>query len=362
MPPATTRQDRMTQEAIRTQPMPFCPLCKQKGILAYREMRDRLYKVPGLWNFLRCVQCDIFWLDPRPIANDISKCYPNRYFTHHVSQPLSLGSTGFKRQFRAWVLSTCFGYPLEKPSNSLLQWLIRAIMLVPTIHRKLTLGLGPLLLPYRSGGRILDIGCGNGVYLAFMKQLGWEVAGIEIDPVAAEIAKTHFSIPIHVGSLENAPFSEASFDAVTMSHVIEHVEDPVAFVRLATYYLKPGGWLVIITPNAASLGVKVFGRDWYAFDPPRHFFLFTSKSLKKCIEQVNSFRQIKIFSLTRKSRKIYMKFVLVRRTGWFRHPLEKQLLRDWRIRFGAKVFEWLEQFGNPFFQWGEEIACVAIKK
>lgn len=352
----------MTQKAIRTQPVSLCPLCRQKGIIAYREMTDRLYQVPGLWNFLRCVQCDIFWLHPRPTADDISKCYPNGYFTHEVPEPLSLGRTGFKRRFRAWAFSTCFGYPLEKPSNGLLQWLIRAIALIPTIHRKVTMGLGPLLLPYRSGGRILDIGCGSGVYLAFMKQLGWEVAGIEIDPVAAEIAKTHFSVPVHVGSLEDAPFPEASFDAVTMSHVIEHVEDPVAFVRRATYYLKPGGWLVVITPNAASLGVRVFGRDWYAFQPPQHFLLFTPKSLKNCIKRVNSFRQIKIFSLSRNSRKFYMKFVLVRRTGQFRHPLEKQLSRDWRVRFGAKVFEWLEQLGNPFLQWGEEIACVAIKK
>lgn len=346
---------------IRTVPALWCPLCGREGRIVYEGLADRLYQVEGLWNFLRCAQCDVFWLHPRPVSDDIPKCYPNEYFTHEPPTSISLGASDFKRRFRALCLNTSFGYPADRKPGKPVRWLVRTAMLLPPVHKKVTMGLGPMLLPYREGGRLLDVGCGNGAYLALMKQLGWDVAGVEIDPKAAEIARKHLSIPVYVGSLANAPFAEGYFDAVTMSHVIEHVEDPVGFVLQAARYLKRGGWLVIVTPNAASLGMRMFGKHWYALQPPQHLTLFTPKSLEMCIQRTEAFRHIKVFTLSRMARKIFRKFVLVRRTGQFRHPMEEKVWQDWRVRSGSWLFEKFEELGSPVFRWGEEIGCVAVK-
>lgn len=351
----------MALNTIRTQPISHCPLCGQPGVIAYKDMTDRLYQVPGCWNFLKCANCDVLWLHPRPIVNDIPKCYPNEYFTHEKPQFVSLGHSAFKRRLRLLALQTRFGYPMTKPPNRLIRWLIQAIMLIPTIYRKVTMDLGPMLLPYRQNGRILDVGCGNGLYLALMKQLGWDVVGVEVDPKAAEIAQSCFGISVHIGTLEDAPFEEASFDAVTMIHVIEHMPDPISSIRLAAHFLKARGWLVIMTPNASSLGVKIFRKDWYAFNPPQHLFLFTPQSIRACIIQSGCFKQVKVSSLTRISRKIYRKFVLVRKTGQFRHTSESEISLHWRTRALSWLFENLESIGNPLMQWGEEIGCIAIK-
>lgn len=349
------------EHRIFTQPALQCPLCHQEGVFAYKSLTDRLYYVPGHWNFLRCTKCHLLWLDPRPVAEDIPKCYPENYFTHLAPPSISVGSSDLKRRLRLLCLAVCFGYPTNSNPNKVIRWLIQALMLIPSFRDRATMNLGPMLLPYRDKGRILDVGCGDGVYLALMKELGWEVAGVEIDQKAADIARAHFSIPIHVGSLFDAPFPEESFDAVTMSHVIEHVEDPVGFIAQASRYLKHGGRLIIITPNAASLGARLFGKDWYALDPPRHLMLFTSKSLKLSIERTKVFAYTEIFSLDRKAQKIFRKFILMRRIGQFCHPREEKLSKDWRVRLGAWCFEKLEQFGSPVFRWGEEIACIAVK-
>jgi len=196
-----------------------------------------------------------------------------------------------------------------------------------------------------------------------MKRLGWEVAGIQIDPEAAKIASSNFGIYVHVGDIATAPFDSESFDIIiiTTSHVIEHVPDPVRFLREVIQLLKPSGKVIIVTPNLQSLGVRFFGTDWYCWDPPRHLVLFTPRSLALCLKKAGlSCHQIR--SSTRKARKIFRKRLLLQRTGFFSHEYEDSLTNHLWTKFGAKLFEILEQLGNFVFYWGEEIECVAVKE
>jgi 2-polyprenyl-3-methyl-5-hydroxy-6-metoxy-1,4-benzoquinol methylase len=133
----------------------------------------------------------------------------------------------------------------------------------PPIWRRATYGQSKLLLPCRPHGKLLDIGCGNGDYLALMQLLGWDVYGIEIDPVAAAVARDRLNCAIHIGSIENCPFPEQQFQKITCSYVLEHVPDPTAFVVHAEKLLEPGGRMVTVTPNFSCLGHKLLGRDWY---------------------------------------------------------------------------------------------------
>jgi 2-polyprenyl-3-methyl-5-hydroxy-6-metoxy-1,4-benzoquinol methylase len=129
-------------------------------------------------------------------------------------------------------------------------------------------------------GRLLDIGCGNGVFLDRMQSLGWTVQGVEVDSKSAKVAIESFGIPVYVGSIEEAKYPHSYFDAITLSHVIEHVYDPIGLLRECHRILKPGGTLVAVTPNSTSLGHERFEQSWIALDPPRHLHLFARSTIE----------------------------------------------------------------------------------
>lgn len=104
-----------------------------------------------------------------------------------------------------------------------------------------------------STGRLLDMGCGDGSFLATAKSRGWEVAGIEVTQVAARRAQAKVGKDNIFQTLEEARYPDHSFDVVTLWDVIEHLPDPVKTLRQLTRLLRPVGWLVISTPNAGSL-------------------------------------------------------------------------------------------------------------
>jgi SAM-dependent methyltransferase len=149
------------------------------------------------------------------------------------------------------------------------------------------MGIGPerkrrkrMYLDDMPPGRLLDVGCGNGQFLALMQNEGWDVEGQEVDPVAAELALKNHGVKIRVGRLEDIGYADDLFDAVVMSHVIEHVHGPIEILRECRRILKPGGCIVVITPNLQSLGHWYFRSCHMGLDPPRHLYLFTQRTLQ----------------------------------------------------------------------------------
>jgi SAM-dependent methyltransferase len=140
-------------------------------------------------------------------------------------------------------------------------------------------------------GRVLEVGCGNGQTLAQLRALGWEIQGQEVDEKAAAQARSIFGVPVFWGPLEQAGFQDKEFDAVVMCHVLEHVHDPLTFLRKCKRVLKTGGILVSITPNAQGWGHARFGRSWRGLEPPRHLFLFSRNSLEQ-IAYESGFREV----------------------------------------------------------------------
>lgn len=109
--------------------------------------------------------------------------------------------------------------------------------------------------------------------------------GQDMDPDAASDVRRELGIPVHIGRLETAPYKQSSFDAVILSHVIEHVHDPIGLLRACRSFLKPGGVLIAITPNTASPTHRRFGSDWLGLDPPRHLHLFHRRTLQRVAEE-----------------------------------------------------------------------------
>jgi 2-polyprenyl-3-methyl-5-hydroxy-6-metoxy-1,4-benzoquinol methylase len=145
--------------------------------------------------------------------------------------------------------------------------------------------LGTMCLGQARKGKLLDIGCGNGRFLAMMREAGWEVTGIEPDPAAAAIARKRYGIAVIEGPLKEAALPPASYDAITLNHVIEHVPDPVALLVECRRLLKVGGTMVVTTPNIESLGHRLLSDAWVHLDPPRHLFLFSLNTLGSCCEK-----------------------------------------------------------------------------
>lgn len=130
------------------------------------------------------------------------------------------------------------------------------------------------------GAKILDVGCGDGNGVEFLNSLGWRASGVEIDPVAVQAARAR-GLDVLVGDLRSAGFADGSFDAVTSSHVLEHLHDPQSFFADSFRILRKGGVLVVSTPNASSELLVRHGRDWRGLEPPRHIILYNAENLAK---------------------------------------------------------------------------------
>lgn len=134
-------------------------------------------------------------------------------------------------------------------------------------------------------GRVLDVGCGDGRFLAAMAARGWAVEGLETDPVAAQLARRRTQAAIHETFLETANVPAAGFDLVTLLHVLEHVPDPRVTLGACRRVLRPGGALLVALPNVDSVEARLFGSAWYHLDLPRHWWGFTPHTLVRLVEE-----------------------------------------------------------------------------
>jgi len=327
----------MIDEGIETEEVLYCPVCKGRGKILYEGLHDRLYQVPGVWGLLRCTACGSLWLNPRPRPEEIYKCYAE-YLTHDDDRNYS---TNDKRQDGlGWERFKDIVLPGRSKERIILQ---------------------KMFLIGKCRGRLLDIGCGNGSYLALMRDLGWEVVGIELDPEAARIAKERFSLNVLIGSWNNIDLPSESFDAITLSHVVEHVIDPYKLLRHCFDLLKPGGKISITTPNIRSLGHRVFRGSWCGLDPPRHLVLFHPESLR-CIVQKSGFRILILSTTDRIASGIFELSRKILSTGKATNPIDKgqkTILQSDLIRM---LFVFFEHWGNIISRdFGEEIAILAEK-
>ena len=134
-------------------------------------------------------------------------------------------------------------------------------------------------------GKILDIGCGRGLFLDIMRSHGWTVTGVEFDQEAAELASRAFGIEVIEETMMSSTLRDDEFDVITMNHVLEHVYDPVEAIRECSRTMKNGGLLVVSVPNILSLQASFGNRDWFHLDPPYHLHHFSEKGLTNLLEK-----------------------------------------------------------------------------
>jgi 2-polyprenyl-3-methyl-5-hydroxy-6-metoxy-1,4-benzoquinol methylase len=274
----TLIQDENIQHlsSIRIFQKPNCYLCGKPGRLIFSELQDRLYGVKGVWGLRECddVKCQLVWLDPAPIEDDLGKAYLN-YYTHQlITKSLSFQ---FRQQVKKGVAGLIYGYG---STTSFFEKLMGVPFLFTPFLRENMFATGCGYLNGQTRGKLLEIGCGSGMTLANLKNLGWDAEGIDFDSKAAESANLNFNLTVKSGSLKEVNYEANKFDAILMSHVIEHIFDPINFLTECSRILKPGGKLVILTPNINSIGFRRFSRNWVHLDPPRHLYLFSIQTLQ----------------------------------------------------------------------------------
>jgi 2-polyprenyl-3-methyl-5-hydroxy-6-metoxy-1,4-benzoquinol methylase len=165
-----------------------------------------------------------------------------------------------------------------------------------------------LLKKYKNGGNLLDIGCAEGFFLFNASKAGYATKGIELSEDAATYAREEFGIDVETRSLEELHFSQDYFDVVTLWQVLEHLPHPVRTLKEVYRILKPGGLVVVSTPNIEGIPAKILGGRWWNIKR-EHINQFTTKTLMAILES-GGFKNVSSSSY-RESASLLMLFMSV---------------------------------------------------
>jgi SAM-dependent methyltransferase len=216
-----------------------CPICE--------ESRRHLLHQEGSFQMVRCPSCQFIYLNPRPTNESLL-----RFYQHYLPEE---GSS-----IQAW----------QK-------------MMKPVFKRA-----ARLIKQYKEKGRLLDVGAGFGFFLSEMKGRGWEVMGVEISQRGMAYAKDVLGLNIHHGPLEKIGLSENYFDVITGFYVIEHLRNPMAFLKECHRILKPGGLLLLRYPHTTPIKnlLHLFGIENRLYDLPAHLSDFSPDIIQRCLDRV----------------------------------------------------------------------------
>lgn len=275
--------ERKSWPAADLEAVSQCPVCGEaRRSLLHNGLVDRVFGVAdGVWCLYRCARCESAYLDPRPTPESMGRAYAG-YYTHDSEDHPIVSCRGWLRRLAHDLINGYQNSRYRLHRQSALpagRWLLP---LLPSLCSAANAECRHLPALPVDGGRLLDVGCGNGGFLALAKQGGWQVEGVDFDADAVKTARAR-GLNVRHGGIEILVDCEASFDVITICHVIEHVYDPVGTLRQLHALLKPGGMLWLETPNLASLGSRRFGSDWRGLEPPRHLVLFNPSSLRQAL-------------------------------------------------------------------------------
>ena len=265
---------------------PVCRDCGSATSLVHRGLRDRHFDSGARprdgedgWKIRRCDACAMHWLSPRPAGDELAALY-GEYYTHDAVEP-----SGFEAWLKRAVPAAVLGY--SDAASGLDRLLVRVVTSLGPMRVLGEIGRAAAMwlpAPEPSRNRLLDVGCGSGLLLARMRSMGWEIAGVEPDASGAQAARQRLTGAEIFSDIADVP--TATFDAIVSSHVVEHLADPQVTLSGCLRALKPGGCIVISTPNPESAGAARFGSNWLHWDPPRHLQLFGSLNLAALLERV----------------------------------------------------------------------------
>jgi 2-polyprenyl-3-methyl-5-hydroxy-6-metoxy-1,4-benzoquinol methylase len=223
--------------------------------------REVLYRkgIAQRHQIVRCMNCGLMYAYPRCAANIVEYVAAGQ-----TAEPMSLQTSSVARSFGKLSDHEPIGMELRE------------------------------LLPRAEA--LLEIGCHAGVLLDRFRSQGWNVSGVEPDARAAKFARSHFRLDVRANTLEDAGYDPATFDAVVMLHVIEHLDDPAGTVGAIARVLRPEGFLVVETPVYDTLTYRLFGRRERNLSCDGHIVFYTGRTLaallKRCGFEIVAQRRV----------------------------------------------------------------------
>lgn len=260
--------------------MRSCMLCGSTQTRSLVERQGWRQQWPHSFEMLECADCGMIFVDPQPSDQELAAAYPEEsYYAYgEHAQERSTGAnrvTSLKQKVRQEVISALSSPNPLRRNLSPWAWIFSGRFSG---------------IPVYDGGsrkRLLDVGCGDGAYLAAFRKVGWEVAGVEMSASASAKAR-QAGLEVYAGSFESVSVP-GQFDVIRMWHVLEHVRQPQEALEKAHRLLSPTGELIVGIPNAGSFARRLCGVRWCAWDLPRHLHHFTPATIRRLLEQ-NRFR------------------------------------------------------------------------
>lgn len=221
-----------------------CILCKKDNTETILSGKDFRYKMSDeTFTIVRCRECKLVYVNPRPPKDTISRYYPNNYRTRKLLKPALI-----ERKIKTF-----------------------------RTKRRALFFKNPWFMDFPPNTNVLDIGCGAGELLLRLRELGCNAYGIDIDEITSKYLREVMNLNVITCDIESGiSFQSDFFDVIVMRHSLEHVYNPVHVMREVRRTLKPGGLLIVGVPNIDSFISRVTGACWGDLDIPRHLFHFTT--------------------------------------------------------------------------------------
>ena len=229
-----------------------CDFCGQDKPIKRYEKRG--------FNIVQCANCGMAYTNPRLKGEKINELYDADYFQGH----------GFDKSVN--YVADVKDHARHKSDFTLNDWDLDSIK--------------QLLRTKKTGKpRLLEIGCGTGVFLDKARQHGFEVEGLELSSYAANYVR-NMGIPVRTESIESANDAPNTWDVIVMREVIEHLPHPMESLKTVFSWLKPGGVLFMATGNYDCPERKLKGSDWFYFMPEGHLYYFSNRTMTNYLKKV----------------------------------------------------------------------------
>lgn len=235
-----------------------CNLCGRDDSSLVFVQRDQLTECDQPFNVVRCRQCGLVYVNPRPASAEMGAFYPTTFFSYQLDlKPEAV------RSARARMIAFVARSSAEQRVDALRRW------------------LNP-----NQNYRVLDMGCGKGGFLSVLRErLGCSVAGVDFDGEAARYCRENLHLDVVTGDARALETLKGGFDLVTMWHYLEHEFNPAATLRSVNKLLDTDSYVLIEVPNASSLENRLCGRKSFLYDIPRHLYHFSPDTLSRLLRR-----------------------------------------------------------------------------
>ena len=236
---------------------PACAFCGKPVAI---PVLKNIYANGIICNISECADCEIGMVHPFPSDQELSKLY----------------STGNYRTDEG------------RRFNFLIEYLIYFGSIIK--RRRIE--------KYSTKGKILDIGCGRGLFMNIMRQGGWNVEGSELNKETASYAEQVYGLKVYSEKITDHSLKPESYNVINVCGVLEHLKEPNEVLNECHHLLKNDGLLVVLVPDIRSLEFKIGRENWFHLDLPFHLFHFSEKGLVRLLQKKGfNIKRVKRFHL-----------------------------------------------------------------